>query len=130
MNIRWFSLILAILACLLVGTFATLLAPATSAQTSASLAPTPPMGWNSWNKFGCNVSDKLIRETADAISANGMREAGYQYITIDDCWQVSRTPAGVIVADSVRFPSGIKALADYVHSKGLKFGIYTDAGRK
>jgi alpha-galactosidase len=94
------------------------------------LARTPPMGWNSWNKFGCNVSDKLIREVANAISANGMREAGYQYITIDDCWQVARTPQGVIVADSVRFPEGIKALADYVHGKGLKFGIYTDAGRK
>jgi alpha-galactosidase len=88
------------------------------------------MGWNSWNRFGCNVSDKLIRETADAISANGMRDAGYQYVTIDDCWQVARSSAGVIVADSARFPHGMKALADYVHSKGLKFGIYTDAGRK
>ncbi|MEP6766775.1 MAG: glycoside hydrolase family 27 protein [Gemmatimonadaceae bacterium] len=94
------------------------------------LALTPPMGWNSWNKFGCNVSDKLIREVADAISANGMREAGYQYVTIDDCWQVARAANGTIVADSVRFPSGIKALADYVHSRGLKFGIYTDAGMK
>jgi alpha-galactosidase len=94
------------------------------------LARTPPMGWNSWNKFGCNVSDKLIREVANAISANGMREAGYQYVTIDDCWQVARTSQGVIVADSLRFPEGIKALADYVHGKGLKFGIYTDAGRK
>jgi alpha-galactosidase len=94
------------------------------------LARTPPMGWNSWNRFGCNVSDKLIREIADAISTNGMREAGYQYVTIDDCWQVARTPQGVIVADSVRFPAGIKALADYVHGKGLKFGIYTDAGRR
>ena len=94
------------------------------------LARTPPMGWNSWNKFGCNVSDKLIREVATAISANGMREAGYQYVTIDDCWQVARTPQGVIVADSARFPQGIKALADFVHGKGLRFGIYTDAGRK
>ncbi len=94
------------------------------------LARTPPMGWNSWNKFGCNVSDRLIREVADAISSNGMREAGYQYVTIDDCWQVGRTPQGLIVADSVRFPHGMKALGDYVHSRGLKFGIYTDAGRK
>ncbi|MBL0170037.1 MAG: glycoside hydrolase family 27 protein [Gemmatimonadaceae bacterium] len=94
------------------------------------LARTPPMGWNSWNKFGCNVSDKLIREVADAMSANGMRDAGYRYVTIDDCWQVARGANGVIVADSVRFPAGIKALADYVHSKGLGFGIYTDAGRK
>jgi alpha-galactosidase len=94
------------------------------------LARTPPMGWNSWNKFGCNVSSQLIRGVADAIGANGMRDAGYQYVTIDDCWQVSRDPNGVIVADPARFPEGIKALADYVHGQGLKFGIYTDAGRK
>ncbi len=128
MNFRWFSLILALLAGLLVGTFAALLAPATSAQTSASLAPTPPMGWNSWNKFGCNVSDKLIREMANAVVSSGMQAAGYQYVNIDDCWQVSRDASGTIVADPARFPSGIKALADYVHGKGLKLGIYTDAG--
>jgi len=128
MNIRWLFSILALLAGLLVGTFATLLAPATSAQTSASLAPTPPMGWNSWNKFGCNVSDKLIREMADAVVSSGMQAAGYQYVNIDDCWQVSRDASGTIVADPARFPSGIKALADYVHGKGLKLGIYTDAG--
>ncbi len=128
MNIRWLFSILALLAGLLVGTFATLLTPATSAQTSASLAPTPPMGWNSWNKFGCNVSDKLIREMADAVVSSGMQAAGYQYVNIDDCWQVSRDASGTIVADPARFPSGIKALADYVHGKGLKLGIYTDAG--
>ena len=117
-----------ILACLLVATSATLLAPAAPAQTSASLALTPPMGWNSWNKFGCNVSDKLIREMADAMVSSGMQAAGYQYVNIDDCWQVSRDASGTIVADPVRFPSGMKALADYVHSKGLKLGLYTDAG--
>jgi alpha-galactosidase len=94
------------------------------------LALTPPMGWNSWNHFGCNVSSALIRGVADSMAVNGMREAGYQYVVIDDCWQVARDAKGVIVADSVRFPGGIKPLADYVHSKGLKFGIYTDAGRK
>ena len=94
------------------------------------LARTPPMGWNSWNHFGCNVSEKLIEEEADAIAASGMRDAGYRYVVIDDCWQVARDAAGVIVADSARFPHGIKALADYVHAKGLKFGIYTDAGTK
>ena len=94
------------------------------------LARTPPMGWNSWNHFGCNVSASLIREVADAMAASGMRDAGYQYVTIDDCWQVGRDAKGVIVADSVRFPGGMKPLADYVHSKGLKFGIYTDAGRR
>lgn len=94
------------------------------------LALTPPMGWNSWNHFGCNVSESLIRETADSMAANGMRDAGYHYVVIDDCWQVSRTIDGTIVADPTRFPHGIQALADYVHSKGLKFGIYTDAGTK
>jgi alpha-galactosidase len=95
-----------------------------------SLAPTPPMGWNSWNKFGCNVSEDLIKSVADAVATNGMKDAGYQYIVIDDCWQVSRDVDGNIVADAQRFPSGIKALADYVHTKGLRFGIYSDAGTK
>ena len=87
------------------------------------------MGWNSWNKFGCDVSDKLIREMADAIVVSGMKDAGYQFVNIDDCWQVSRAADGTIVVDAERFPNGMKPLADYVHSKGLKFGVYTDAGR-
>jgi len=101
-----------------------------SAQKFQNLAMTPPMGWNSWNKFACNVSEKLLEETADALVSTGMRDAGYQYIVIDDCWQISRDSMGFIVADPVRFPSGIKALADYIHSKGLKFGIYSCAGAK
>jgi alpha-galactosidase len=101
--------------------------PAGPRSLDASLAPTPPMGWNSWNKFACDVSEKLIRETADAMVSSGMKAAGYQYVNIDDCWQVSRAADGTIVADAQRFPSGIKALADYVHSKGLKLGIYTAA---
>ena len=102
------------------------------AQTSPStnLAPTPPMGWNSWNKFACNVSDELIRGMADALVKSGMKDAGYQYVVIDDCWQVSRDEVGNIVADAQRFPHGIKGLADYIHSTGLKFGIYSDAGSK
>ena len=92
------------------------------------LAKTPPMGWNSWNKFGCNVSEDLIRQAADALVSTGMKDAGYQYIVIDDCWQVSRDNEGNIVPDAQRFPSGVKKLADYIHSKGLKFGIYSDAG--
>jgi alpha-galactosidase len=92
------------------------------------LARTPPMGWNSWNKFQCNVSEDLIKQAADAMVASGMRNAGYQYVVIDDCWQVDRDPQGNIVADAKRFPSGIKAVADDVHGKGLKFGIYSDAG--
>ena len=93
-----------------------------------NLALTPPMGWNSWNKFHCDVSEDLIKQTADAMVSSGMKDAGYQYIVIDDCWQVSRDAEGNIVPDPKRFHSGIKALADYVHSKGLKFGIYSDAG--
>ena len=86
------------------------------------------MGWNSWNHFACNVNEQTIRETADAMVASGMRDAGYRYVVIDDCWQVARDAKGALVADPQRFPHGIKALADYVHSKGLLFGIYTDAG--
>jgi len=97
---------------------------------AAGLALTPPMGWNSWNKFHCNVSDPLIRNMADAMVKSGMKDAGYEYIVIDDCWQVSRDKDGNIVADPQRFPNGIKAVADYVHSLGLKFGIYSDAGEK
>ncbi len=110
------------------------------AQTSASpppsgsawmqLAATPPMGWNSWNKFGCDVSEPLVKAMADAMVSSGLRDAGYRYIVIDDCWQVSRDAHGTIVADPERFPSGMKALADYVHAKGLKFGLYSDAGAK
>ncbi|WP_181307494.1 glycoside hydrolase family 27 protein [Rufibacter sp. XAAS-G3-1] len=92
------------------------------------LAMTPPMGWNSWNKFACNVDEKLIRETADAMVSSGMKAAGYEYINIDDCWHGDRDSLGFIHADPKRFPSGMKALADYVHSKGLKLGIYSDAG--
>jgi len=105
-----------------------LLLTAPLARAGDGLALTPPMGWNSWNKFACNVSEKLIREAADALVSSGMKDAGYQYVVIDDCWQVRRDAAGKIVADPERFPSGIKALADAVHAKGLKFGIYSDAG--
>ena len=93
------------------------------------LAQTPPMGWNSWNKFACNVNEQIVRDTADSMVSSGMRDAGYQYVVIDDCWQGPRDSSGFITADPQRFPSGIKALADYVHSRGLKFGIYSDAGR-
>ena len=103
---------------------------AVSRDQSLSLASTPPMGWNSWNKFGCNVSEDLIRQIADAMVASGMKDAGYQYVVIDDCWQLERDGNGNIVADPKHFPSGMKALADYVHAKGLKFGLYSDAGTK
>ena len=93
------------------------------------LALTPPMGWNSWNKFACDVNEQTVRDTADAMVSSGMRDAGYQYVVIDDCWHGPRDANGFITADPQKFPSGIKALADYVHSRGLKFGIYSDAGR-
>jgi alpha-galactosidase len=92
------------------------------------LARTPPMGWNSWNKFACDVNEQLIREMADAMVTSGMKDAGYVYLVIDDCWQIDRDAQGNILPDSHRFPSGMKALADYVHSRGLKFGLYSDAG--
>ena len=92
------------------------------------LARTPPMGWNSWNKFACNVNEQLIREMADGMVTSGMKDAGYVYLVIDDCWQIDRDAQGNILPDPQRFPSGMEALADYVHSKGLKFGLYSDAG--
>jgi alpha-galactosidase len=105
-------------------------APAFAQQDAPSkgLALTPPMGWNTWNRFACNVSDELVRGAADAMVKSGMKDAGYRYIVIDDCWQKSRDAQGNIVPDPERFPHGIKAVADYVHSLGLKFGIYSDAG--
>ncbi|XP_054792802.1 alpha-galactosidase 1-like isoform X1 [Prosopis cineraria] len=93
------------------------------------LGVTPPMGWNSWNHFACQIDEKVIRETADALVATGLSKLGYTYVNIDDCWaESSRDGKGNLVAKKSTFPSGIKALADYVHSKGLKLGIYSDAG--
>ncbi|QEE25737.1 glycoside hydrolase family 27 protein [Rhodanobacter glycinis] len=93
------------------------------------LARTPPMGWNSWNTFHCDVSAKLIEATADIMVSSGMKAAGYRYVNIDDCWLLKqRGPHGELVADPAKFPQGIKAVADYVHRKGLKLGIYESAG--
>ena len=95
------------------------------------LALTPPMGWNSWNSFGVNVSEQVLREVADVMVASGLKEAGYSYIVIDDFWHGGRDSlTGMLYADPDKFPSGMKALGDYIHSKGLKFGIYSDAGTK
>jgi alpha-galactosidase len=99
------------------------------AQKFPDLAPTPPMGWNSWNFYNCNINEEKVKRMVDAVASNGMKESGYQYIVIDDCWQISRDKDGYIIADPKKFPSGIKALADYVHSKGLKFGIYSCGGK-
>ncbi|KAG6537743.1 hypothetical protein ZIOFF_002839 [Zingiber officinale] len=95
------------------------------------LARTPPMGWNSWNHFHCNITEEVIRETADALEYTGLAKLGYQYVNIDDCWgEYDRDSQGNLVARVSTFPSGIKSLADYVHGKRLKFGIYSDAGSK
>lgn len=89
----------------------------------------PPLGWNSWNTFTWDINEDLVKEIADRFISDGYQEAGYEYIVIDDCWSLKQRDAeGNLVADPAKFPSGMKALADYVHSKGLKFGIYSCAG--
>ncbi len=93
------------------------------------LAQRPPMGWNSWNTFGRNISENLIMEIADAMVDKGLRDAGYEYVVIDDCWSLhERGEDGRLVADPEKFPHGMKYLSDYIHSKGLKFGMYSCAG--
>jgi alpha-galactosidase len=98
------------------------------AQSKATLAATPPMGWNSWNFFAGRVTDKDIRDTADLLVSTGMRDAGYIYVNIDDTWEGKRDAQGVLHTNE-KFPD-MKALADYVHSKGLKLGIYSSPGRQ
>ncbi len=93
-----------------------------------SLALTPPMGWNSYNYFGDGVDEATVKSMADAMATNGMKAAGYQFINIDDGWQSNRDANGVILADPGTFPDGIKAVADYVHARGLKLGVYSDHG--
>ena len=93
------------------------------------IVSTPPMGWNSWNTFGENISEELLMGAADAIVSTGLKDAGYKYVVIDDCWALrERDASGRIVADPAKFPHGMKYLADYIHSKGLKFGMYSCAG--
>lgn len=102
----------------------------TSAQTPRNqLTPRPPMGWMTWNLFQGNINEQLIRETADAMVEGGFRDVGYEYIFIDDLWQGGRDRQNNIIPDPEKFPNGMKALADYVHSKGLKLGIYSDAAQ-
>ncbi|WP_435133385.1 NPCBM/NEW2 domain-containing protein [Actinacidiphila sp. bgisy144] len=114
-------------------------AAATAAQVAVAAAPaaaldnglalTPPMGFNDWNAFGCDVSEQLIEQTADYLVSSGLKDDGYTYVNIDDCWQThTRDADGRLVPDPAKFPDGIKGTADYVHAKGLKLGIYEDAG--
>lgn len=96
------------------------------------LSKTPPMGFNTWNTFGENINETIIKETADAMVEKGLLDAGYEYLVIDDCWsERERDPeSGKIVPDKNKFPNGMKAVSDYVHSKGLKFGMYSCAGTR
>jgi alpha-galactosidase len=98
---------------------------------TGQLAPTPPMGFNTWNTFQTKINEDMLREMVDVYVSSGMREAGYRYFVLDDGWMaMERDKNGNLVADPVKFPHGMKAFADYVHSKGLKFGIYNCAGTK
>jgi hypothetical protein len=99
-----------------------------SAAINNGLATTPQLAWNSWNHFACGIDETVFRATADAIISTGLAAKGYTYVNLDDCWAKFRNPNGTIAADPSTFPSGIAALADYVHSKGLKMGVYTDLG--
>jgi len=102
-----------------------------SAQKFEGLALTPPMGWNSWNTFGVNVNEDMVKQMVDILVESGMNDSGYEYIVIDDGWEaLERDKNENLIADPVKFPSGMKSLADYVHSKGLKFGIHNCAGTK
>ena len=103
-----------------------------SAQKFEGLAPTPPMGWNSWNTFQTNISDSLVRGIADVMVSSGMKDAGYTYLVLDDGWMTMQRDSitGNLVPDPKKFPKGMEALVDYVHSKGLKFGLYNCAGTK
>ena len=95
------------------------------------LALTPPMGWNSWNIFQADINQAKIKETADAMVSSGMRDAGYNYLVIDDGWMAEqRNSDGQLCGDPQKFPLGMKSLGDYIHSKGLKFGLYSSSGPK
>ncbi|MFJ8807101.1 glycoside hydrolase family 27 protein [Streptomyces sp. NPDC102490] len=122
---------------LLTATALTLTACVTaSAGSTAQAAPgspalTPPLGWNSWNSFGCGITEAQVRQAADAMVSTGMKAAGYQYVVVDDCWfDPQRDAAGNLRANPTKFPSGMKALGDYIHGKGLKFGIYQAPNEK
>jgi alpha-galactosidase len=95
------------------------------------LGKTPPMGWNSWNRFACGINETLIRQTADLMVSTGLAAKGYRYINLDDCWQIDRNATTKeIIEDKTKFPSGMAALGEYIHSKGLLYGLYSDAGYK
>ena len=114
-----------------IGIFVLLLCAHTHAQKFEGIAETPPLGWNSWNTFATNINEQLVKDIADKFVELGLKDAGYEYIVLDDGWMAKeRDVNGNLIADPVKFPSGMKALADYIHSKGLKFGLYNCAGSK
>ena len=95
-----------------------------------AMCAVPPMGWNSWNTFTEKINETLVKETVDAMKERGLLEAGYEYVVIDDCWSLKeRDREGKLAADPEKFPGGIKALADYIHEKGFKFGMYSCCGK-
>jgi alpha-galactosidase len=103
-----------------------------TAQKFEGLAPTPPMGWNSWNTFQTNINEQLVKDIADKMLSSGMKDAGYTYLVLDDGWMAMERDrrTGDLVPDPKKFPNGMKAVVDYVHGKGLKFGLYNCAGTK
>jgi alpha-galactosidase len=126
---RWHRLALAALAAAAMAVAVQVPLATKARALDDGLALTPPMGWNDWNAFGCNVSEQLVEQTAKAMAGDGMKAAGYDYVNIDDCWALPQRDAnGNLVADPAKFPDGIKAVADYVHSLGMKLGIYEDSG--
>ena len=115
----------------IVAALAALACPSPALALEDGLARTPPMGWGSWNRFDCRIDERTVRETADAMVATGMRDAGYRYVLLDDCWMSpTRTPAGDLQPDAARFPSGIGSLGRYIHARGLRFGLYQDLGAR
>jgi len=115
----------------LVVVFLVLFSINTFSQKFEGLAETPTLGWNSWNTFATDINEELVKGIADKFIELGLKDAGYEYIVLDDGWMAKERDAnGNLVADPIKFPSGMKALADYIHSKGLKFGIYNCAGSK
>jgi alpha-galactosidase len=123
MHIRQAGLLAAVIVALALFTSAP--AQPTARAAAGSPALTPPLGWNSWNSFGCGVNETVVRQAADAMVSSGMRDAGYQYVVVDDCWfDPQRDAAGNLRGSPTKFPSGMRALGDYIHGRGLKFGIY------
>lgn len=112
-------------------TLIALLLPANIKAWDNGLGLTPAMGWNSWNKYGCNINETVIQANARRMVDLGLNQLGYQYLNIDDCWlEANRDSNGHIIVDSVKFPNGMKAMGDYIHNLGLKFGLYNSAGTK